>query len=640
MQVKSGIRKKLVTVMLVLVLSVLVLLTYWQIHSQKDLLQNELLKQTDLMLENLNNRALFQADQLQRKAEEEIASFNLFELSSALTEVTRNTRELEFIILTDHENLIVIHTADPSRHQTEYSDSQYGQGLVIPVKEESPMLSQWSGAALSKALRDANSIIYKLPVNVGNRHWGELILSYSLSNLQAEIKRSEQENTAIINGHTLRSLLTATTILLITFVIISRLSERLSAPIVRLTTLAERLSKGDFSVASQVQVQTNDEVGVLSAQFSEMAVNLEKAYHELEEYNLLLERKVNERTQQLNLRNEELIQAINELEDSQQQLVHSEKMAALGQLVASIAHEVNTPLGAIQASAGNATKFYTAYANDLSNLFELNSPQDQQLFLWALRNARPMESLTTREERAAKRAAIQILEENGIDRAEDIAEMLIDMGLAGQTEELLPQLSAPHHFEVIQSAYHLTGIMRSNQTIYSATARASKIVFALKSFARQDQFGEKVESDLNEGINTVLVLYSGLLKQGCEVVKEFERLPLLNCHADELNQVWTNLIHNALQAMDYKGVLTIRTRLDESAARPQIMVQVTDTGQGIPPELKNRIWESFFTTKESGEGSGLGLGICKRIIEKHNGRIFFESRPGETTFTVVLPLQV
>ncbi|AUM12001.1 sensor histidine kinase [Ketobacter alkanivorans] len=636
---KRSIRKKLVTVMLLLVLSVLALLTYWQISTQKDLLQSELQKQTDLMLENLNNRALFQADQLTRQTEEEIASFNLFDLSSSLLEVTRLNRELDFIILTDDTGRIVIHTADASLQQTVYSDTLYQNELVISITDEPPMLSQWSGAALSRAVQNANSIIYRLPVEVGNRQWGELIISYSLTNLKAQIKESEAENTAIINGHTLRSLLTATTILLITFVIISRLSERLSAPIVRLTSLAERLSKGDFSVANQVQVQTNDEVGVLSAQFSEMAVNLEKAYHELEEYNLLLERKVNERTQQLNLRNEELIQAINELEDSQQQLVHSEKMAALGQLVASIAHEVNTPLGAIQASAGNATKFYTAYANDLNNLFELNSPQDQQLFLWALRNARPMESLTTREERAAKRAAIQILDENGIKRAEDIAEMLIDMGLAGQTEELLPQLSAPHHFEVIQSAYHLTGIMRSNQTIYSATARASKIVFALKSFARQDQFGEKVESDLNEGINTVLVLYSGLLKQGCEVVKEFERLPLLSCHADELNQVWTNLIHNALQAMNYKGVLTIKTRLDESASRPQIMVQVTDTGQGIPPELKNRIWESFFTTKESGEGSGLGLGICKRIIEKHNGRIFFESRQGETTFTVVLPLQ-
>lgn len=639
MLVKSGIRKKLVTVMLLLVLSVLFLLTYWQVSTQKDLLQGELLKQTDLMLENLNNRALFQADQLQGMVEEEIASFNLFELSESLMAVTRDNNELDFIILTDHENRVVIHTADASRQQTEYSDSEFAKGLVIPISEDSPMLAQWSGATLSKALRNANSIIYKLPVNVGNREWGQLILSYSLTNLKTEIRRSERENTDIINGHTVRSLVTATTILLITFIIISRLSSRLSAPIVRLTSLAQRLAEGDFSVASQVQVETKDEVGVLSAQFSEMAISLEKAYHELEEYNLLLERKVNERTQQLNLRNEELIKAISDLEDSQQQLVHSEKMAALGQLVASIAHEINTPLGAIQASAGNATKFYTAYANNLNTLFELDSPQDKQLFLWLLSNARPMESLTTREERAAKRSALKALEQHQIPEAVDIAEMLIDMGLAEETDDLIPLLQGTGYFQIIQSAYQLTGIMRSNQTIYSATARASKIVFALKSFARQEQFGEQTEGDINEGINTVLILYSGLLKQGCEVVKEFEKLPLLNCYADELNQVWTNLIHNALQAMDYKGTLTIKTQLDDSGIRPQIVIQISDTGHGIPAELKSRIWESFFTTKETGEGSGLGLGICKRIVEKHNGRIFFESQPGSTTFTVVLPLQ-
>ena len=402
--------------------------------------------------------------------------------------------------------------------------------------------------------------------------------------------------------------------------------------------MTQRLAQGDFSVTKQGQPTSNDEVGVLTRQFSEMAINLEKAYHDLEEYNLLLERKVNERTQQLNLRNEELVKVINDLEESQQQLVHSEKMAALGQLVASIAHEINTPLGAIQASAGNATKYYTAYANSLDMLFRLEGETDQQLFLWLLHSARPMESLTTREERAAKRSAGKELDEHGIQYSADIAEMLIDMGISDQVSIMVPMLRGPKYFEVIQSAHQLTGIMRSNQTIYSATARASKIVFALKSFARQDQFGEKQESDINEGINTVLVLYSGLLKQGCEVVKEFSELPPLDCHADELNQVWTNLIHNALQAMDYKGTLTLRSRLDQSGTCPQIIVQVEDTGHGIPPELHNRVWESFFTTKESGEGSGLGLGICKRIIEKHAGRLFFESQPGKTTFTVVLPL--
>ncbi|RLT93243.1 ATP-binding protein [Ketobacter sp.] len=636
MLANSSIRKKLVTVMLLLVLSVLVILTVWQVSTQKGLLQGELNKQTDLLLENLNNRALFQADQVKRQAEEEIASFNLFELTSALVEITRTNEELEFIILTDHERRIVVHTADSSLQQKIYSDTLYPDSLQIPVSNGVP--PSGSGAALSNALQQVSAILYRLPVEVGNRQWGELLLSYSLSNVKDEVARSRLDNAAIIQGHTIRSLLAATTILLITFVVISRLSSRLSAPIIRLTEMTQRLAQGDFSVASQGRTESSDEVGVLSRQFSEMAINLEKAYHDLEEYNLLLERKVNERTQQLNLRNEELVKAINDLEESQQQLVHSEKMAALGQLVASIAHEINTPLGAIQASAGNATKYYTAYANSLDMLFRLERESDQQLFLWLLHNARPMESLTTREERAAKRKAAKLLDQHEIQHCADIAEMLIDMGLSDQVEVMLPMLSGPKYFEVIQSAHQLTGIMRSNQTIYSATARASKIVFALKSFARQDQFGEKQESDINEGINTVLVLYSGLLKQGCEVVKEFEELPPLDCHADELNQVWTNLIHNALQAMDYKGTLTLRTRVDHSGTCPQIIVQIADTGHGIPLELQHRVWESFFTTKESGEGSGLGLGICRRIVEKHAGRLFFESQPGQTTFTVVLPL--
>ena len=636
---RGGIRKKLVTVMLLLVLSVLVLLSYWQITAQKELLQVELHKQTNLLLENLHSRALFQADQMKRKVEEEIASFRLFELTSSLTEITRQNEELEFIILTDHDNNIVVHTADASRQQTEYHDGDYPDRLILEVDKSTPMRQDWSDTKVGQALQNAKAIQYKMPVEVGNRRWGQLILSYSLSKLQTEVNRSEQENAAVIKGHTIRSLITASSILLITFLIISSLSKRLSAPIIRLTEMTHRLSKGDFSVATQVQVNDDDEVGVLSRQFSEMAINLEKAYHDLEEYNLLLERKVNERTQQLNLRNEELVKAINDLEESQQQLVHSEKMAALGQLVASIAHEINTPLGAIQASAGNATKYYTAYANSLDMLFHTSQQNNQALFLWLLHNARPMESLTTREERVAKRKAIQVLDEHNIQRSADIAEMLIDMGLSHEVEQLLPFIQGDNYVDVIQSAHQLTGIMRSNQTIYSATARASKIVFALKNFARQDQFGEKQESDINEGINTVLVLYSGLLKQGCEVVKEFDDLPLIPCHADELNQVWTNLIHNALQAMDYKGTLTLRSRLDPAGTCPQIVVQIEDTGHGIPADLQHRVWESLFTTKESGEGSGLGLGICKRIIEKHSGRLFFESEPGRTVFTVVLPLQ-
>ncbi|RLU02076.1 MAG: HAMP domain-containing protein, partial [Ketobacter sp.] len=265
----SSIRKKLVTVMLLLVLAVLVILTVWQVSTQKGLLQGELSKQTDLLLENLNNRALFQSDQLKRQAEEAIASLNLFELTSALLEITRTNEELEFIILTDHENRIVVHTADTSLQQSLYSDSLYGDKLLIPVDDSTPMQRNWSGSTLSKALQDASSIMYQLPINVGNRQWGNLRLSYSLKNVKDEVARSRSENSAIIKGHTIRSMLAATTILLFTFVVISRLSSRLSAPIIQLTDMTQRLAKGDFSVTKLAQLESSDEVGVLSRQFSE-----------------------------------------------------------------------------------------------------------------------------------------------------------------------------------------------------------------------------------------------------------------------------------------------------------------------------------------------------------------------------------
>ena len=183
----------------------------------------ELHKQTNLLLENLHSRALFQADQMKRKVEEKIASFRLFELTSSLTEITRQNEELEFIILTDHDNNIVVHTADASRQQTEYHDGDYPDRLILEVDKSTPMRQDWSDTKVGQALQNAKAIQYKMPVEVGNRRWGQLILSYSLSKLQTEVNRSEQENAAVIKGHTIRSLITASSILLITFLIISSL---------------------------------------------------------------------------------------------------------------------------------------------------------------------------------------------------------------------------------------------------------------------------------------------------------------------------------------------------------------------------------------------------------------------------------
>jgi signal transduction histidine kinase len=161
-------------------------------------------------------------------------------------------------------------------------------------------------------------------------------------------------------------------------------------------------------------------------------------------------------------------------------------------------------------------------------------------------------------------------------------------------------------------------------------------VFALKSYARYDTTGEKIEINITDGIETVLTLYHNQLKQGVEVIRNYADLPAVLCYPDELNQVWTNLVHNALQAMNNKGTLTI----DATQQDTRVLISITDSGKGIPPEIKSKIFEPFFTTKPAGEGSGLGLDIVKKIIEKHEGTIEVKSVPGQTTFTVSIPINL
>ena len=140
---------------------------------------------------------------------------------------------------------------------------------------------------------------------------------------------------------------------------------------------------------------------------------------------------------------------------------------------------------------------------------------------------------------------------------------------------------------------------------------------------------------IKDSIETVLTLYHNLIKHGVEVIRTYDDLPNISCYCDELNQVWTNIVHNALQAMNGKGKLEIQIRNAEQFAE----VRIIDSGSGIPENIKDKIFEPFFTTKPQGEGSGLGLDIVKKIIDKHNGQIEVESEPGRTCFIVRLPIE-
>lgn len=332
-------------------------------------------------------------------------------------------------------------------------------------------------------------------------------------------------------------------------------------------------------------------------------------------------------------------QAAKALEDQHQaeaQLIHSEKMAALGQLIAGVAHEINTPIGAIKSSGHNISDALDSALLGLPALLDQLDQTDRERFSALVARAnKPKKVLSTREERAVVREVTMALETLGIANARHYADMLVQLQSHTDIDQMLPLLQHPAADRILDVAYGLSTISTNAGNINTAVDRVAKIIFALKSFSRFGGVQVWTVSDLAEGLETVLTIYQNQIKHGTELVRQFHEIPQVRCLPDEINQVWTNLIHNALQAMDHKGTLTISLSTEGSDA----LVSISDTGCGMSPDVQKRIFEPFFTTKATGEGTGLGLDIVRKIVEKHRGRITVDSEVGRgSTFTVHLPI--
>ncbi len=622
-----GIRAKLLLLFGSIIVLTIGIHTYLQINLQSRVFDEELKKSTALMRDNLHQRALVQARSLERVVAEDIASYNFFGLSNKLIQAVDETEELAYAVVIDQKSRVYIHTAQPEQQQRPYQP--YTEGIKV-------------NATIGNAYRTAvyanegveYLIEYTLPIHIGQNTWGYLVLAFSLLEVNDGIIRAKRLNQEQLHSLSWTTFYIALSLLVISMVFVSQTSKRLIAPLIALSDFARDLARGNFEKVHSLKASSQDEIGTLTNNFADMALKLEDSYRRLAEYNHTLEKKVGERTEELHKKNDELQDALSHLEESQQQLIHSEKMAALGQLIAGIAHEINTPLGAIQASVGNTTKNLEAFCQDLPGFLEKMGDQDRAFFVLLLSLAGHTTQMSTKEERQIRRGVVRELEQHGISYSEELADMLVDMQISSNLATIMAALARPGALEIVDLAHRLSGIARNSETVRTAIGRASKVLFALKHFTHHDQSGNMIAGDINQGLKTVLVLYQNLLKQGCEVVERFSELPETACYPDELNQVWTNLIHNALHAMQNKGVLTIETKYQAG----DISVSISDTGCGIPEDIQNRIYDTFFTTKPAGEGSGLGLGICKRIIDKHHGAIDFESRPGVTRFVVTLPV--
>jgi len=326
--------------------------------------------------------------------------------------------------------------------------------------------------------------------------------------------------------------------------------------------------------------------------------------------------------------------AMDELKSAQSQIIQSEKMAALGQLIAGVAHEINTPLGAINSSATNISN---AVDNILLKAFTLvqELPKDEkalyiEIISEDLSRTHNIEFSDLR--RIKKEVTIRLNEEN-IEHARRLADMIVTANLEEKIEKLLPLLKSHRAKEIIETFSKMSSIVLNTSNIGLAVSRASRIVKALKNFSHKNIDDEMVYGKIADGIETVLVVYHSQIKREIILTKEYGGFDAILCHFDELNQVWTNIIQNAIQSMNYKGSLSIVILEDEQYQ----IVKISDTGIGMSQEVQEKIFEPFYTTKPIGEGTGLGLDIVNKIVKKHNGKIEVESKIGSgTTFTVYI----
>lgn len=341
--------------------------------------------------------------------------------------------------------------------------------------------------------------------------------------------------------------------------------------------------------------------------------------------------------EELNTQNEALDALNKHLQETQNQLVQAEKLAALGKIIANVAHEVNTPLGAIKTSAEEISVAFNNNIEVLPSLLRELSEQDFEKFMQLLnKSIQQTENLSTREERQYKRKLAQVLEENNFENPDNTASQLLQIGIRELTQDEISFLKQINTKKTLAALYNFGIQQKNNANVLLATQKASRVILALKNYSRSETDGQMHEVNIIEGIDTVLTIYQNILKKGINVVKNFEPIPSIIGYADKINQVWTNLIQNALQAMNYEGTLTITAKQDTQ--NKQIAISIGDTGAGIPHEIREKIFEPFFTTKPSGEGSGLGLDIVKKIVEEHKGTITFETEIGKgTTFFVNLP---
>jgi signal transduction histidine kinase len=322
-------------------------------------------------------------------------------------------------------------------------------------------------------------------------------------------------------------------------------------------------------------------------------------------------------------------------------LRQSEKLATLGRLSAGMAHELNNPAS---AALSGSQLLHSTFERLLTHGIAISaagfSPEQSsslEALIAMIQAGTNQADLLDPIERSDRESELEIwLEDAGVENAWEYAPSMVELGLQeADLQKLSTTFSAPQLPLVIGWLVDASSIAEAIRVVGEGTGRISSIVGALKTYTYLDQAPVQ-NVDIHEGLNNTLLMLNSRLKKGVAVHRNYdESLPLVQAYGSELNQVWTNIIDNAISAMDGQGEITLKTFQDNG----WVVIEISDNGPGIPRDVQSKVFDPFFTTKPPGEGTGLGLNISHNIIvEKHHGEISIASRPGETRFQIKLPL--
>jgi signal transduction histidine kinase len=316
-----------------------------------------------------------------------------------------------------------------------------------------------------------------------------------------------------------------------------------------------------------------------------------------------------------------------------------EKLLALGKLSAGLAHELNNPASAARRASSNLLEALEAVRDASLRLLQypLTSMQKEAIARFEIEAAHraPATSSNPLEISDREQRLTEWLESRGVAEPWKITPALVESCIEpAELEGLAAEIGNSVMEPALARVARILAIYGLVREIDISTRRISELVSAVKEYSYMDQAASQ-EVDVRQGLENTLLIFAYRLKSGVTLVRDYAPdLPRICARGSELNQVWTNLIDNALDAMGGAGELRVRTARDPEG----ILVEIGDTGPGIPREIQPRIFDPFFTTKAVGEGTGLGLDTACRIIRNHHGTIHVDSKPGDTRFQVRLPL--